>query len=137
MEQAHPHTVKLRRTVLAGISVVVLYYGIGQLQYRDWVGVQGLPRTMQEEQAKLSLNALINADVVPGGDAEVENQSYRYLITLGDAALYRPVIRHELYHVAAGHCERKVGWIKETLWYEPQATLYAVFDIDAAGVRKR
>ena len=39
------------------------------------------------------------------------------------------VLRHELYHIADGHCEKESGFLRYLYWNEPLAVIYSVSGI--------
>lgn len=53
-----------------------------------------------------------------------------YQIFLIPKELNDSIIKHEVYHIADGHCDSQGGVITYFFYYEPQARLYAAFGIE-------
>ena len=108
--------------LLAGLDVA------GKLASEKIKGKENIERAVIEESEKLGINHRIIKIVNYS-----EGFTAAYTKNVGDS-LYemglgeevrRATIRHELYHIADGHCEKPSDIIDKLFILEPQAIIYA------------
>lgn len=87
-----------------------------------------LETIVNEETTKLGLDpSKINANLFGGfnGLSGVRRNGEKYDLFLNnDFASTRSTVRHELYHILKGDCDKKFNWAYYLFIAEPRATLY-------------
>ncbi|MBS3086589.1 hypothetical protein J4422_02710 [Candidatus Pacearchaeota archaeon] len=115
---------------LAGLSSITRVFSERVNSQED------LDRIVKEEVEKLGITKPIKANFqtsYAGGAKKIGEGNYE--INIGGFAARRSMVRHELYHIRKGHCEKireEIGindLFNYLLKYEPQAIAYQVFGI--------
>jgi len=101
---------------------------------------QQLIRMLEDEKSVLGCNKKISAKFYDGGSCATKNKDNSYVISLNKSDGNNiGSLRHELYHIYAGHCESNgqevyglVGVISYLLKEEPAACIYGVWSKDCS-----
>jgi len=90
-----------------------------------------LDKSIKEEAEKLGLeNLVINSKLYFDITTQVQRKGAEYMIQINkDENPTVSFVRHEMYHIYKGDCERKNSWIRYLLIEEPRAMLYGCFKI--------
>ena len=112
------------------LSGVESYSGIGSKRIKD---KQHLEQLVEEEIKRMGIeNKKISVYIKEGGgicySKKIEKDTYE--IILSENYLNLTTLRHELYHIADGHCDALIEMpiskrqFMYLFWYEPKAVLY-------------
>jgi hypothetical protein len=107
------------------------------------VNATNLDRLVKEERARLNMPDDVSIEVtfVPKVANSQKLSDKSYAIRLSNDLSYRSTLKHELYHIADGHCDslfedNEIGHInighaiaKFLFCHEPQAALYEAFGL--------
>jgi len=128
------HETTITSVLTLGMALGVYSLGLRVLVNYPLQNAALLPRSaveevVREEKVRLSLDKTVVVKVVDdaadrGSSRRIGENSYE--ITLDARALSKPLIRHELYHVAAGHCDHESNPLLYWFYQEPAAGLYVL-----------
>ncbi|MEK6817681.1 MAG: hypothetical protein AABX80_02660 [Nanoarchaeota archaeon] len=108
------------------------------------LGIQVIPQEFSPKINKINLEQILNEERKRAGindttkinvqlSNEEEEVSYAQKINNGEYKIVLPkisanknVLRHELYHIADGHCDEEFTNLKYFFIHEPQATIYSI-----------
>ena len=94
-----------------------------------------LEQILDQERSRAGIKEGTRIHVIMSTDREaiscaVKRAEGEYGIVLSPDGMNVCTLRHELYHIADGHCDAELGdstvkyWLAYLFWAEPQATIY-------------
>jgi hypothetical protein len=126
--------------VYGGAGVLGYYYSLCLLQmlngfspFNEKIKSQEhMEKVVEEEAGRLGLDSSrIRCKLNSVGDTSVDRRDYGHILFLDDGfGCTRGSVKHELYHIKKGDCNRKKD--KSLHYYlvaEPRATMYQVFGL--------
>lgn len=95
-----------------------------------------LQKMIESERKRLNINPdyKIQGSFTRGSSQAQKVGHNRYEIRLNAKRATYGKLKHEIYHIAEGHCEKSSSALEYFLWNEPQAAIYCVTGLRRTGI---
>jgi hypothetical protein len=115
-------------TLLAYATVLSCIENAGSWCSEELENKSSIERAVDEEKKALGIEkkdigVIVNDTIYVRCAGKVGEGKYEIYLSEPET---RDIIKHELYHIADGHCDEPYSITKYLFWYEPQAAIYSL-----------